>query len=104
MAINGNGGAHNPVRNIIATVFSGGLLALLLWIASLLSSLSYSVPAMEKRLAALESRVEMIGEHITVSRETTAVLKREVTLMQDELRALRQQFAQYVSPSRPQSR
>jgi uncharacterized coiled-coil protein SlyX len=104
MAINGNGNGGQPIRNIIATVFSGGLLALLLWIAALLSDLSHSVPAMEKRLAALESRVEMIGEHITVSRETTAVLKREVTLMQDELRALRQQFTQYASPSRPQSR
>jgi uncharacterized coiled-coil protein SlyX len=104
MAVNGNGNGGTPIRNVVATVFSGGLLALLLWIAALLADLSHSVPAMEKRLAALETRVELIGEHITVSRETTAVLKREVTLMQDELRALRQQFAQYASPSRPQSR
>jgi uncharacterized coiled-coil protein SlyX len=105
MAINGSvNGAHHLARNAIATIFSGGVLALLLWIAALLADLSHSVPAMEKRLAALETRVEQISENLALSREAIAVLKREMTLIQDELRSLRQRFAQHVPPSDPRTR
>jgi hypothetical protein len=81
--------ANSPIRAVMTTVIGGITLTLLLWIASLLSNLAYVIPVFERRITSLETRQEAIGDHMALTREAIAVLRREVALMQEELRLLR---------------
>jgi hypothetical protein len=89
--------ANSPIRAVLTTVIGGVTLALLLWIASLLSHMSYAMPNFERRLAGIETRQEVVGDHMALTREGLAVLRREVALMQEELRLLRR--ASYPRPT-----
>jgi hypothetical protein len=81
--------ANSPIRAVMTTVIGGITLALLLWIASLLSNLAYVIPVFERRITSLETRQETVKDHMVLTREAVAVLRREVVLMQEELRLLR---------------
>jgi len=81
--------ASSPVRQILTTVFSGAVMALLLWMANLLVNVSHTLPIIERRISTLEMKQDNVTEHLALSRESIAVLRREVALMQEELRTIR---------------
>jgi hypothetical protein len=81
--------ANSPIRQILTTVFSGVIMALLLWMTNVLVNVSHTLPLIERRISTLEMKQDSVTEHLALSREAIAVLRREVAMVQEELRTIR---------------
>jgi hypothetical protein len=81
--------ANSPLRAVLTSVIGGLTLALLVWVASLLSYLAHTMPVVERRIAAIEARDDTAREQATATREALAVLRTQMAGMQEEMRLLR---------------
>jgi hypothetical protein len=81
--------ANSPLRAVLTSVIGSVTLALLIWVASLLSYLAHTMPVVERRIAAIEARDDTAREQAIATREALAVLRTQMTGMQEEMRLLR---------------
>lgn len=81
--------ANSPLRAVATSVIGGLTLALLIWVAALLSHMSYAMPAIERRVAIIEARDSAVVEQAAATREALAVLRTQIGGVQDEMRMLR---------------
>jgi hypothetical protein len=81
--------ANSPLRAVLTSVIGSVTLALLVWVASLLSYLAHTMPVVERRIAAIEARDDTAREQATATREALAVLRTQMAGMQEEMRLLR---------------